>query len=124
MTNLRLVLLDKEGETVTQDIRELTVDSHNSSHEAYSNNRRPLLRSGVFKLSESNGFAYADYKKLSGKEKYERFNGLIAPFFFTPSRYNSQLFCSTKRIVEFRLKVTEEELQRFDAAKVEISFSE
>jgi hypothetical protein len=128
-TNLRIVLLDKEGETVTEDLRELTIMNprYSSDDDVRGNHRRPLLRSGIFPFAERNGFEYADYNNLvrmESNERFKKFNGLIAPFFFYPSKYNSKLFCSTKRIVEFRLKVTEEELRRFDAAKVEISFSE
>lgn len=130
-TNLRLVLLDNDGKTVTEDLRELTIEEHNLYRSGgNSQNRRPLMRSGVFQeIGGKDGFKSSSvFESFTYflDEKKMRFNGLIAPFFFQPS-YNNQnsiLLCSTKRIVEFRLKVTEEELKRFDAAKVEISFSE
>jgi hypothetical protein len=137
-TNLRLVFLDKEGETVTQDLRELTVYGYYPDNKTpyNSNNRIPLMRTGVFQnIGPKEGFISTRglSKYLESNNVSSRFNGLIAPFFFQPSPElflqpsqggNSILLCSTKRMVEFRIKVTEEELPRFHRANVEISYSE
>ena len=125
-TILRLVLQDKNGSTIAQNLRELTVESHNSDRpKSNSNNRRPLLRAGVLQGFRGGvGFAY-DSPQAFVILGSKRFNGLIAPFFFQPSHNGSKstLLCSTKRIVEFRIKLTEEEIKRFDVANVDIVFS-
>ena len=131
-TNLRLQLLDKDMAIVKEDYRELTVlppeQSHNFRSNRRLNHRLPLLRAGILqKKSENINAGYEVLSKNLISDGGDRFNGLVAPFFFTPEvrgDYEILLFCSTKRMVEFRIKVTEEELQRFDAAKVEISYSE
>ncbi len=129
-TILQLFLIDKDGVTVADDSRELTMVPSDEIYniDLHTLNRLPLLRAGLLLSRDSDYYVNAGYEQLSNTQfnkNDKRFTGLIAPFFFIPrTRSDQYMHCSTKRIVEFRIKVTEEELKRFDAAKVEISFSE
>ena len=129
-TILQLFLIDKDGVTVADDSRELTMVPSDEIYniDLHTLNRLPLLRAGLLLSRDNDYYVNAGYDQLSNTQfnkNDKRFTGLIAPFFFIPrTRSDQYMHCSTKRMVEFRIKVTEEELQRFDAAKIEISFSE
>jgi hypothetical protein len=122
-TQLRVTLNDITGMVVTQDERELTTTSASFS-EGQSKNRLPLMR--VARFRDFDGANFADPKYEPSLDPSKRiYNGFIAPFSISPTMYGQavQLHCTGSRVVEFRFKVTSEELKAITDVKCEIEYS-
>lgn len=121
-TQLRVTLNDKMGMVVTEDERELTTTSASFS-KGQSKNRLPLMRVARFRDFRGANFADPEYE-TSLNPSTQIYNGFIAPFSLSPTMYGQavQLRCTGSRVVEFRFKVTSEELKAVTDVKCEIEY--
>ena len=135
ITQLTVKLMNADGEIVTEDERELTINADVANGGQAIENRLPMLRYALIRQrsgGSQNGLYYTslpdfEVKKKSSSGYVSIFNGYAAPFSFVlridSSKPKGSLVYSPVRIVECRFKITPGELKEVTDIVCEINYT-